>query len=97
MKLPGYIAGPLAAVDVKLVVNALDLGLDGVDRDDQFVGDLWVRAACRQQAQDTSLLTTQWLNQPRFATFWYKNTLLFAFALVRTTGEVGQQVLCIDK
>src|SRR5258707_7191187 len=53
------LAGFLAAVDAELVVDALNLGFDGVDGDDQLVGNLWIRATGGEQAQNAALLRAE--------------------------------------
>src|SRR6266567_312477 len=49
-----------AALHAELPIDAADLGFDGVDGDDQCLGDLRVGVAGHQQAQHPFLLWAEW-------------------------------------
>lgn len=49
-------AGFHAALHIELAVDTLRLRFHSIDRDDQFLGDLRVRAARSEQAEDALLL-----------------------------------------
>src|SRR6266566_4434768 len=49
-----------AALHIELLIDAADLGFDGVDGDDQCLGNLRVGVSGPQQAQHPLLLWAEW-------------------------------------
>lgn len=58
-------AGLDAVGDVEFAIDALDLGFDGIDGDDQGASDLRIRVASGEQLKDTVLLHAEGGGQER--------------------------------
>lgn len=89
----------LPAVHAQFIVDALDLSLDGIDGNDQFVSNFGIGEAGGKQAQDTPLLRAERLDQ-RWLSDGYSGSAgsrcLFTGRGLQQVTRVGGQLLIVD-